>query len=114
MTDPISTGITAGKALFDVLRYVDGKLTDKDDAAYRKFLRHLTDYRMLTSEFEAEYAGAVIKSAEQLRKSILDTTGDLSDSSKLEEAFFALGQAVRRFLSPSTQLKNQFAMNLIC
>ena len=34
MVDPISTGISVGKALFDVLKYVDGKLTDADGIAY--------------------------------------------------------------------------------
>lgn len=91
--------ISTGKLLLDAVKFLDGKLSDKDQAAYRKFLRELTNYRMLTSTFEVEYAGSVVASAERLRQLIVETTAALPEKSGLESGLFALGSVVRRFLS---------------
>lgn len=91
--------LTVVKLLLDAVKLLDGKFTDDDQKAYKKLLREMTDYRLLTSPNNAEYAGAVIASAEELRKLLVSTAAALPEKSGLERGILALGKTVRQFLS---------------
>ncbi len=112
MGDPVSTGIAVGKALLDVVKFVDGKMSDADGIVYRDFLRKLTDYRLFTSEFEAEYAGAVIEAAQRLRQLIVSSTTSLPANSKLENAFLGLGTAARSFITTIDRIESSIRHEL--
>jgi hypothetical protein len=87
------------KLLFDAIKLLDGKFTNTDKKDFRKLVRALTDFRLLTTPNEAEYAGAVIASAQKLRELLSTTAQALSEQSGLERGVLALGEIVRQFLT---------------
>jgi hypothetical protein len=84
--DPISLT----KLFLDALKLLDGKFTDHDQREYTKLLRALTDFRLLTSANEAEYAGAVISSAQNLRELFKSAAQALPQKSGLERGTYLL------------------------
>jgi hypothetical protein len=112
MPELISTTWSVGKTLFEVIKFIDGKLSNKDNTVYKQFLRELTDYQVLTNAYEVEYAGSVIKSIENLRQAINSRTQELHETSKLEDAFFLLGEITRHFLTTVRKIERSIRKNL--
>ncbi|MEW6738190.1 MAG: hypothetical protein AB1489_43350 [Acidobacteriota bacterium] len=108
---PVDT-IAVAKLLLDAVKLLDGKFTDHDQKEYRKLLRGLTDYRLLTSPYNAEYAGAVIASAQELREFLVSTAQALPEKSGLEQGILALGRTVRQFLSEVDSIESDIRHQL--
>jgi hypothetical protein len=92
-------GIGIAKLALDAFKLLDGKFSNRDVAEYKKLLRALTDFRLLTSPYNAEYAGSVIESVERLRALLHSAAQTLPEHSGLERGILALGQATRQFIS---------------
>jgi len=104
--------MTAIELFLKALKFLDGKFTDEDQIEYTKLLRALTDYRLLTSPNEAEYAGSVIASAQKLREQLNTTAQTLSMNSGMECGVLALGKTVRQFLSDMDSIESSIRNEL--
>jgi hypothetical protein len=104
--------IAIAKLLLEAYKILDVKLTDQDRAEYKKLLRALTDFRLLTDPYEAEFAGKVIESAQRLRGLLQSSAQALPTNSGLERGILALGAATRRFISQVERLEHSIRSNL--
>lgn len=91
--------ISIVKILVDILKMLWPTLTDEDRREFTKLIRALTNYRILTSAMEAEYAGSVISSAQNLRQLLHSTAQALPEHSELANGILSLGGIVRQFIT---------------
>jgi hypothetical protein len=104
--------ISVIKLLLDAFKLLDGKFTNTDQKDFGKLLRALTDFRLLTSPNEAEYAGSVIASAQKLRELLSATAQGLADQSGLERGVLALGAIARHFLTEVERIEGSIRHQL--
>lgn len=104
--------IVIAKLLLDAYKILDVKLTDQDQTEYKKLLRALTDFRLLTDPYEAEFAGKVIESAQRLRALLQSSAQALPTSSGLERGILALGEATRQFISQVERIEHSIRSKL--
>jgi hypothetical protein len=109
-------GLTITGLLIDLLKLI--KTTNKDQEVFVRLLRRLADFGLLTQPFKAEYAGAVVDSAERLRTVLNSAAQEFSVNSQIVQGVLALGKVTRQFLNAIDgieyeirQLLDLFALN---
>jgi hypothetical protein len=110
--DLMVDAVGIAKLAIEAVKLLDGKFTNRDVAEYKRLLRALTDFRLLTSRYNAEYAGPVIESAQRLRSLLNSNVQTLPENSGLERGFLALGQVARQFISQVDALEADIRHNL--